>query len=434
MSFQAMAWASGTREAPMVWGGPSARAAILAIANHANDEWFCWAKQSTLAGESEQSPDSIQRRVQEFISLGRVRRIKLKRFGRRTHDFLILKPSPYFEAPIEQIEPFLPRGCDIMAEDSAAADCGSVDSHEVAAAQDDSEINAAAGCGSASEPTLPQPAAHAAALVRQQEPLLEPKEDSPRSPPSGGDDAADQGSGSEGRDWPHLATWTRFEVAWQQPILRQRLCRDLWAGLTEAEREQAITAAQGYVAWRNAQRKPPNPVNAERFLRERDAWARFAALAPKPRTADPPPPPRISIAADGAEYVALQLACHIAGIEPPKPGDDGMVAFIGEIPHGAHAMAMLAGPDVTWVIHDKNSAQFKAWRHRVHEWTGRWIDHKRLWLDEQGNVVASAAEAFKPPGALVPRAIDGLRVPATATGFPPAKGGDPPREENESAA
>jgi hypothetical protein len=71
----------------MVWGGPSARAAILAIANHANDDWFCWAKQSTLGRESEQSPDSIQRRVQEFISLGRVRRIKLKRFGRRTHDF-----------------------------------------------------------------------------------------------------------------------------------------------------------------------------------------------------------------------------------------------------------------------------------------------------------------------------------------------------------
>jgi hypothetical protein len=96
-------------------GRPERARGHLAIANHANDEWFCWAKQSTLAAESEQSPDSIQRRVQEFVSLGRVRRIKLKRFGRRTHDFLILKPSPYFEAPIEQIEPFLPRGCDIMA-------------------------------------------------------------------------------------------------------------------------------------------------------------------------------------------------------------------------------------------------------------------------------------------------------------------------------
>jgi hypothetical protein len=96
-----MGWASGTKDAPMVWGSPSARATIYAICNHANDEWFCWAKQSTLAEESEQSPDSIQRRIQEFIALGRVRRIKLKRFGRRTHDFLILKPSPYFDAPIE---------------------------------------------------------------------------------------------------------------------------------------------------------------------------------------------------------------------------------------------------------------------------------------------------------------------------------------------
>jgi hypothetical protein len=115
--------------------------------------------------------------------------------------------------------------------------------------------------------------------------------------------------------------WKRFEVAWQQPILRQRLCRDLWAGFTEAEREQAITAAQGYVAWRNAQRKPPNPVNAERLPARARRLARFR-LAPKPRTADPPPQrTRISIAADSAEYIALQLACHIAGIEPPKPGD-----------------------------------------------------------------------------------------------------------------
>src|SRR5688500_10992710 len=152
MSFQAMAWASGTREAPMVWGGPSARAAILAIADHANDEGFCWAKQSTLAAESEQSTDIMQRRAQECSAVGRLRRLKVKRFGRRTHDFLSLKPSPYFEAPLEQIEPFLPRGCDVMAEDSMAADCGGVESEETATAQRDSEISAAAGCGSGSDP------------------------------------------------------------------------------------------------------------------------------------------------------------------------------------------------------------------------------------------------------------------------------------------
>jgi len=111
MSFQAMTWAASLK-----WGGCSGRATIYAIANNANDQYFCWAKQETLAEESEQSTDSVQRRISEFVAEGQVRRIKLKRFGRRTHDFLILEPSAYFVAPIEEIEPFLPRGCDIMPE------------------------------------------------------------------------------------------------------------------------------------------------------------------------------------------------------------------------------------------------------------------------------------------------------------------------------
>jgi hypothetical protein len=226
--------------------------------------------------------------------------------------------------------------------------------------------------------------------------------------------------------------WNRFEVAWQQPILRQRLCRDLWTALTEAEREQAIVAAQGYVAWRNAQRKPPNPVNAERFLRERDAWARFAALAPS-RSKPAAPPPRTRIECDSAEYIALQLARSIAGMPPPAHHDQG-IEFVGEIPHGAHGMAMLANDPTQWVIRKKDTREFTAWCERVKEWTGGGLSQSATGSTSRA---MSSRPLLKPSsrrGALVPRAIDGLRVPATPSGFPPPKSGDPPREENESAA
>jgi hypothetical protein len=122
-----------------------------------------------------------------------------------------------------------------------------------------------------------------------QTPEPEPEqEDSPHSPPPGGDDDSSLSDG-EASSWSHLESWKAFETAWHEPILRQRLCRQLWSALTEFEREQVTLAAQGYVLWRTAQRKPPNPVNAERFLREKDAWSGYVARAPKPKPIEAAP-------------------------------------------------------------------------------------------------------------------------------------------------
>jgi hypothetical protein len=79
-------------------------------------------------------------------------------------------------------------------------------------------------------------------------------------------------------------------------------------------------------------------------------------------------------------------------------------------------MAALAGEDV-WEVRKKDTPEFIAWCQRVKDWTGKWPEAKRFWLDAENNVVPSAAEAFKPPGALVARAIDGLLVPVTPRAF-----------------
>jgi hypothetical protein len=231
-------------------------------------------------------------------------------------------------------------------------------------------------------------------------------------------------------------SWKRFKVAWQEPITHLALCRDLWSALSEAEREQAIIAAQGYVLWRTSFRKPPNPMGAQRLLREAELRADFVARAPKAKAIERPAE-RHRITVDSPEFIAVQLACTIASLPRPQPtGDPPAIDFVGEIPHGAHAMAMLAHEPAQWVVRKKDTREFTAWCERIKEWTGHWPEPKQLWLDREGRVVARE-HAYVPPERAqwgVANSVFGLLVPHTPTGFPPPKSGDPPREENESAA
>ncbi|HXJ00951.1 MAG TPA: helix-turn-helix domain-containing protein, partial [Micropepsaceae bacterium] len=111
MSFQAMTWAI---ERPVA--SPATRCVIMSIANRTGHDGHGWVYQDTIARESVMSVDTVQRRVPELIEAGFLRRIKLKRFGRRTHDYYILGCSQLFTAPLDDIRPFLPSSCDVMEE------------------------------------------------------------------------------------------------------------------------------------------------------------------------------------------------------------------------------------------------------------------------------------------------------------------------------
>lgn len=122
MSHQAVNWAIEQRA-----GGPSAKTVLWSIANYADENWCAWPSQDRISNESEQSSDTVQRRIRDLEMLGLVRRIRLRFAGRRSVNFYILKPSFYFGAPSNEIEPLFPRGYSIAPDDDAA-DCGIVDS------------------------------------------------------------------------------------------------------------------------------------------------------------------------------------------------------------------------------------------------------------------------------------------------------------------
>lgn len=69
MSFQAMSWALKQRT-----GSPSGKALLMALANYADEDGTCFPGQERLAEETEQSLDSVQRRLKELESLGLITR------------------------------------------------------------------------------------------------------------------------------------------------------------------------------------------------------------------------------------------------------------------------------------------------------------------------------------------------------------------------
>jgi Helix-turn-helix domain len=171
MSFQAVTWAIEQKA-----GGPSAKATLWSIANYANDKWCAWPSQDTICRESEQSPDSVQRRIPDLEELGLIRRIHLRFEGRKAVDFFILRPSPFFDAELPQIEPLLPRGHSVYVESTKS----------------DAAANAAADSGHAQPQTQPQPAANAAASCGHKKSQLGTEE-----PSSSSSARAEEGHSSE---------------------------------------------------------------------------------------------------------------------------------------------------------------------------------------------------------------------------------------------
>lgn len=410
-----MTWAASRK-----WGGCSGRATIYAIANHANDLFFCWARQETLADESEQSIDSIGRRIADFISLGEVRRIKLKRFGRRTHDFLVLKPSPYFAAAIEEIEPFLPRDCDVMSD--VAPDCASPERETGDAVSvpppGNANADAAANCGSVAgaetRPTLPQPAVHATALVRQQEPILEPKKENPPNPLSPQGEPA--GSAKESREArkPHAepAEPPLFAAAFLAYPLhtldnRKRAAEE-FAKLPAAD--QDLVARIVGLFRRDIEAAKRKPPAMWKWLRDQ----RFAEYGQGGANA-----PRVFVTEGSEPWRAWTGVCRVAfgGAMPSfwtAPGPRGERGAMVRALWPVGGEGWLAPLD-RWVFVEAGTPQYRRWQERIHEILQRAAMTKRATDADRARVLFARDGA-----AWGARIFEGLLVPSE---WPPARGG-----------
>lgn len=89
MSIQAMNWALGKET-----GSPAVKVVLLTLANYANQNGAAFPSHEQLAEETEQSTDSVARKLQELVKLGLIykthRYSKNSNGGRRTNEYVVL--------------------------------------------------------------------------------------------------------------------------------------------------------------------------------------------------------------------------------------------------------------------------------------------------------------------------------------------------------
>jgi hypothetical protein len=333
---EARAWAAGVRV-----GEPHAKSVLLALAYYVNDEFTCYVSIDLLASDIEVHPDTVRRRLVLLEQIGAIVRTpqwvengqrNAERRGKRTTDLIKLQ----VDVDPSSIKPRVvsPNGTIVI--DSSTG-------------HSDEEANSDFSPGTPPGPrhdaghrsALAQPLHYSKDLTSEHE-----QEDSPPSPPPGGSCEVD-------------AEWKEFIAAWSEPILKATVARELWRKLTQKEKSEAIAAARGYSVWRKKQRNPPR-YSAQSFLRERDAWPQFAALAGPPAASLL----RVFEAVGSKPWLARVVIAKIVGTSAPVALDlpEGRGGRFNQLSEAHLTLAQFAEQDAaTWQFVGANRPECIAW-------------------------------------------------------------------------
>lgn len=348
---EAHAWARNLR-----LGNPYAKLVLSMLTIYVNGDGACFVGAQSLADDCELALETVRKRLAWLESIGAVTRLPqwVDEHGRRNSEGRGKRTTDEIRLMVD-LDPDL-------IEARARGEIDPQSDEGITPPRDGGQSDDIVRSSKTPAPQLGvcQPP-NCVGGLDSLEPEPEP-ERLPPNPPQAGGDASSDG-------------FEDFEEAYPEPILRQSLARQVWSALTPEERDLATTAAQGYTAWRLGQRKPPNALGAHLFLRERDAWARYAQLAPQRREAVPDP---VFVAEGSAEWRARTVLALICDRAPPaaRPvdghGDGIMVALPLHL--GGMVLADCSTDTAQWLIVEQGSPQCAAWRERVHEALGLWIE------------------------------------------------------------
>jgi Helix-turn-helix domain len=317
---EAHAWARNLR-----LGNAHAKYVLCMITGYVNGDGVCFVSIPHLADDCELAPDTIRRRLAWLEDIGAIARRAqwLDGTGRRNSDGKGARTSDEIVLLIEsEVE-------DIEARAQAVNNAPTPSQEQGGGAGQER--------GGDSIGTPLAPALRQGAESSEPEPELE---DSPQ-PPCGG-------------SVENLLGWEDFERDWQEPILRQSLAQQVWRSFSDAEKELARNAARGYVAWRRSQNKPPNVLGAHLFLKERDAWPRFAEMASRAGFSG-----GTIVAADSTDAKAIEVAYLLAGKADALRSfmrlPNGNISYRLEITEQLRSLA-LAPLSGAWVVLDARQA------------------------------------------------------------------------------
>jgi hypothetical protein len=413
---------------------------LLTIAQYVDHEGRCFPSFQTLADDTEMSWDSIKRRLADLEYLNLIARFRRWRDengdinevgrGRETSGEIRL----LFDTSQEEIDALLwarQQGGDGKHQepDEEASAPPADDDPRVGCANSPPQTDVA-GCA-----PVPTRGAQSSTPLNPLNPSLNQEPPAPKGGLTPNDGRLE---GSPPPSPERQAAKDRFKATYPRGSMRPEQFDARWSALTDAEIAAAQRAADGLAA--EHRRNPKLAVlDPAKFIGSPALWADWSRYAPAATAGDAGLVATEFVIAVGSEaWQALCVLHRIVGFDQPRPralrdGSEGLVTRWSPeslLPLARHA----ASDPATWLLvrkhmpdqPDKQTPQFVAWAKRIQEWTGRYPDGNRVWIDEAGRPVATAAEAHQRTisGRQISDCATGLRVPSE---WPPAKGGsDPP--------
>ena len=420
MSIKAMTWAFGL---PLE---PRAKIALLAIADNSNDEGVAWPSKDTIAEKSSQSRATVQRRLKSLEAIGVLACFaRYREDGTQTSDEIRLNLAVTADTVMRKMHD---AG---EANERETEEDGGVPASEDAGRNTDDATASQRGGGCQADTLGSHSCDPTVAVVTGgglqscnplNEPSLEPKNLPPNPPPGGRDQKSDQGEGeaSGAPDKPE-----HFEVFFTS-------CQH-WRTM---DRSKALTAFRFLTADEQAMARAASLLHAEECTkakrRSKDAHKliveRFWERYPNARLADKPPEP-VWID-EGPDVDGLRVLSIIADSKPPALIHDEVKGsgLLRRAPVGEdlRALAQFIGGDVLdWFVAEPDTREFNAWRHRLHEWTGRWIE-PRIVIRRGARMIQ--LRPGSPPEEVKNR-LKGIPVPCR---WPPKKDGTIYRDDQSS--
>lgn len=421
---EAHAWARNLR-----LGNPYAKLVLSMLTIYVNGDGSCFVGIDQLAEDCELAQETVRRRLSWLEDVGAVTQFPqwLDASGRRNSEGKGRRTTNDIRLMIESDQEVI--------EAKARGENADI-------TEDSAEISPVHGTGLNPPPesvspliALQQPPHCGGGLTTEPEP-----EESPLTPLRGAVDEAPSAT-SEASQQPGEDTWQAFKEAWHEPMQRESIARQVWAAMTEPERQHAITAAKGMHVWRAKQSRPPAMVSAQTFLREKGGHDGYAKHAPPP--ADSLKGSFVPASSDpGRAMCALRLIAGLPrAVLPTREGQ--MVQITNDLSPRVLALASFVDErgnrdEKTWKLIEPGSQPF-----------GAWCEYLRAELGAQpiisevivGRIMKDEIdpETGQPTGGQVLDRVDRRRGFLAPTTWPPRvdgslSGTDPPDELSDEDA
>jgi hypothetical protein len=387
MSIEALNWAR-----KIYVGDSLAKSLLRAIADYADEHGHAWPSHSRLAADCEMSESTVKRRIAQLEEIGLVvtfrcwiddlgRRNREQR-GRETSRDIVLALGTMRDPP---------------AATSETTDGGP----DEGGGSDSTPSSGVEGVPAAPHGVQRDPPG-GSHVTTPNEPSLNQK-DSPQTPQVGG-------GCLEGEARKLFEYFLHNCLGWRTQANQERIVA-MFAALSEAD--QIACAAASPVHAAECTKLKKKSQDAWKLIRD-SYWTRYPEARMPERKPDP-----VWIS-DPGDLAALRLLAVITDRPPPRTIDDPErgTGFWRAMPVTPDLLALASGDAVDvldWFVAEPETREFNAWRHRLHDWTGQWVEPRLVMRRGTHTIQLPGQQPFE-----AQNRTQGIPVPWP---FPPRKDG-----------